>query len=294
MNAIDIRGLTKDYGQDKGIFDLSFSVARGEVLGFLGANGAGKTTTIRHLMGFVKPKRGQAEILGLDCFKKAPDIQRQVGYLPGEIAFMDQMTGQAFIDFMARMKGLKTTTRASRLIQYLELDPTVKIKRMSKGMKQKIGLVVAFMADAPILILDEPTSGLDPLMQSKFVDLIRHEKAQGKTVLMSSHMFEEVEHTCDRVVMIKKGRIVADETMAKIKDGQSKHYEIRFASREIAESFAGQITGGHLEGRTVSFLLRGEVNALLRVLTGFDVEDINVRPQSLEEVFMAYYGGKVS
>ena len=192
VNTIEINHLTKDYGHHHGIFDLSFSVKEGEVLGFLGANGAGKTTTIRHLMGFIKPQKGSAKIMDLDCFRQASRVQDNIGYLPGEIAFMDQMTGMDFIRFIAGMKHLTDLSRANELIQYLELDPKVLIKKMSKGMKQKIGLVIAFMQDAPILILDEPTSGLDPLMQNKFVELINKEKEKGKTILMSSHIFEEL------------------------------------------------------------------------------------------------------
>ena len=192
MDLIDIRNLTKDYGNHKGIFDVSFSIKKGEIVGFIGSNGAGKTTTIRHLMGFIHPQQGTARIMNMDCFKQADKIQKQIGYLPGEIAFMDQMNGYEFIRFMAKMKNINDMHYAEELISYLELDPSVKIKKMSKGMKQKIGLIIAFMQDAPILILDEPTSGLDPLMQNKFVDLIRKEKETGKTILMSSHIFEEI------------------------------------------------------------------------------------------------------
>lgn len=193
MNMIEVQNLTKDYGNNRGIFHLNFSIKQGETVAFLGTNGAGKTTTIRQLMGFVKPQNGIAKINGLDCFQQEEVIQKQVGYLSGEIAFLDEnMTGQDFIKFMSDIKKIENHQRIKQLITYFELDTQIKIKKMSKGTKQKIGLIVAFMQDAPVLILDEPTSGLDPIMQNKFIELIMKEKSNGKTIIMSSHIFEEV------------------------------------------------------------------------------------------------------
>lgn len=291
MNTITISNLTKDYGNHKGIFNLSFSVGKGEAVGFLGANGAGKTTTIRHLMGFIRPEKGSSQIMSMDCFAQAADVQKQVGYLPGEIAFMDHMTGADFIQFMAGMKHIKDLGYAKELTEYLELDTKVRIKKMSKGMKQKVGLVIAFMQDAPVLILDEPTSGLDPLMQNKFVELIRREKSKGKSILMSSHMFEEVEHTCDRIIMIKDGEIVANETMDKIRKGRSKHYEITFSDIQNAVLFEKNMPGSNRTEQTVTFLRQGKTQQLLEELRKYEIEDINTRHQTLEEVFLQYYGG---
>ncbi|WP_027089891.1 ABC transporter ATP-binding protein [Thomasclavelia saccharogumia] len=292
MNTISISDLTKDYGDNKGIFNVSFNVKEGEVVGFLGSNGAGKTTAIRHLMGFIKPDQGSCQILGLDCFKEASKVQKKVGYLPGEIAFMDKMSGLEFIKFMAEMKNIKDLKYAEELIEYLELDTKVKIKKMSKGMKQKVGLVIAFMQDAPILILDEPTSGLDPLMQNKFIELIKKEKCKGKSILMSSHIFEEIENTCDRIVMIKDGRIVANEDMNKIKLDRSKYYEITFLNEYSAKLFQNNYPNSTRIERTVRFLLKGNIKKLLNELNKYDIEDMNVRHQTLEEVFIQYYGGK--
>lgn len=172
MNMIEVQNLTKDYGNNRGIFHLNFSIKQGETVAFLGTNGAGKTTTIRQLMGFVKPQNGIAKINGLDCFQQEEVIQKQVGYLSGEIAFLDEnMTGQDFIKFMSDIKKIENHQRIKQLITYFELDTQIKIKKMSKGTKQKIGLIVAFMQDAPVLILDEPTSGLDPIMQNKFIKI---------------------------------------------------------------------------------------------------------------------------
>lgn len=290
MAVIEIDGLTKDYGNGKGIFDVSFSVNKGEVVGFLGSNGAGKTTTIRHLMGFISPQKGRAQILDMDCFHKASRVQEQVGYLPGEIAFMDNMSGNEFIQFMVKMKKIENLEYAKELIDYLEIDTQVKIKKMSKGMKQKIGLIIAFMQNAPILILDEPTTGLDPIMQNKFVELIKREKSSGKTILMSSHIFEEVENTCDRIVMIKEGKIVADENIDKIKNNRVKHYEITFSNAESAAAFQGLYPYSKREGSKVCLSLKGQINELLRRLKEYDIRDINARNQTLEEVFLQYYG----
>ena len=205
MSIIEIIGLTKDYGDHKGIFDLTFTVEEGEVFGYLGPNGAGKTTTIRHLMGFLNPDKGSSKILGLDCRSERAEIMKHLGYLPGEIAFFDGMSGMEFLNFMAEMRGLTDVSLRDKLVDLFELDTKGKIRKMSKGMKQNLGIVCAFMHDPRVLILDEPTSGLDPLMQKTFANLILEEKSKGKTILMSSHSFEEVERTCDRVGIIRQG-----------------------------------------------------------------------------------------
>ena len=213
----------------------------------------------------------------------------KVGYLPGEIAFMDNMSGKEFIEFMAKMKKMKDLTYARELTEYLEIDTQVKIKKMSKGMKQKIGLIIAFMQNVPILILDEPTTGLDPIMQNKFVELIKREKDAGKTILMSSHIFEEVENTCDRVVMIKDGKIVADEDIHKIKNNRVKHYEITFSDIKSAENFQGLYSDSQRRENTVFLSLKNQVDELIKQLSRYEVQDIAVRNQTLEEVFLRYY-----
>ena len=191
--VIEIIHVTKDFGGEKGVFDINFSVPKGEVFGYLGPNGAGKSTTIRQMMGFIRPQKGACRILGKDCFRNAAEVQNHVGYLAGELSFIDDMTGMEYIDFIAQMKGIKDQTSSRELIDRFEFDPKVKIRKMSKGMKQKTGLVVAFMGNPEVLILDEPTSGLDPLMQNRFIELILEEKKKGATIFMSSHLLEEVE-----------------------------------------------------------------------------------------------------
>ena len=294
MSVIEVNGITKDYGNHQGVFDVNFTVEKGEVLGFLGPNGAGKTTTIRQLMGFIKPDQGTVHIQGMDCFKNAPEVQAQLGYLPGEIAFMDDMTGMDFFEFVANMKNIQDMSKAKELIEFLELNPKNKMKKMSKGMKQKIGLVIAFMQDAPILILDEPTSGLDPLMQNKFVELIHKAKKEGKTILMSSHIFEEVEHTCDRVVIIKEGEIVATEKMEDLRHSRRKYYEICFHDVKEATLFHQQYPESQVRDTVVSLSLQGSADTLIKALSQYTIDDLSVRVQSLEELFLHYYGGNQS
>jgi ABC-2 type transport system ATP-binding protein len=214
---IRIEGLTKVFRNGRGIFDLSFTVGEGEVFGYLGPNGAGKSTTIRHLMGFLRPDKGVAEIAGLDCWSQAPFVQAQTGYLPGEIAFLEDMNGLEFLKLLGGMRRMTDTSRRDELIERFQFDVSTPIRKMSKGMKQKVGIVAAFMHDPKVLILDEPTSGLDPLMQQRFLELIAEEKAQGKTILMSSHIFQEIERVCDRVGIIKDGRLIAVEDMSTLR-----------------------------------------------------------------------------
>lgn len=293
MSVIEISHITKDYGQGRGVFDVSFSVHKGEVLGFLGPNGAGKTTTIRQLMGFIRPDSGKLSILGKDCFQEADQIQKSLGYLPGEIAFIDSMNGMEFIRFVAKMKGMKGLGRSQELMERFELDAMGKLKKMSKGMKQKIGIVCAFMDPAAeILILDEPTSGLDPLMQNRFVELVLEEKRAGKTILMSSHMFEEVERTCDRAAIIRDGRLVAVEEMEKLKEGRQKNIEITFRDAAMAEAFAAEFPkASHKAGsRMVTAGVGKNLDSFMKKAGEYTITDLDVRTQSLEEFFMHFYG----
>lgn len=290
QNIIEINHLTKDYGNGKGVFDVTFSLQKGEVLGFLGPNGAGKTTTIRQLLGFMKPDKGSCNIYGKDCFRNAEAIQKNLGYLPGEIAFMEDMNGTEFIHFIAKMKGIEKQDRINELIQYFELDSKGKIRKMSKGMKQKIGLICAFMQEAEVVILDEPTSGLDPLMQNKFVELILEEKNKGRTILMSSHIFEEVERTCDRVAIIKDGHLMAVEDMDTLKKNRRKLYDITFMQEADAKKFATSQKDRKQQGKKVTASDLGNIDVFIKELSKYSVAELKVREQSLEELFMHYYG----
>jgi len=223
--VVVVDNLTKDYGSGRGVFGISLEIKKGEVFGFLGPNGAGKTTTIRHLLGFSKPQSGGAQIMGFDCWRQPDKVQEHIGYIAGEIAFPQNMSGWQFIKRIGAMRKV-ALERAELLCEYFQLDAQSDLKRMSKGMKQKIALVIAFMHDAEIVLLDEPASGLDPLMQARFCDLIRWEKERGKTILMSSHMFEEVEKTCDRVAIIKQGEIVATVDLNEMAHRQDPMYMV--------------------------------------------------------------------
>jgi len=292
MATIEINGLTKDYGNHKGIFDLTFKVEEGEVFGYLGPNGAGKTTTIRHLMGFISPDKGSASILGKNCRTEAAAIMKQLGYLPAEMSFFDGMSGIDFLKFMGEMRGITDTALRDKLIDMFDLDVKQRIRKMSKGMKQKLGIVCAFMHDPKVLLLDEPTSGLDPLMQKTFAKLILEEKEKGKTILMSSHSFEEIERTCDRAGIIRQGRLVTIENIKDLKEKRRKTYLITFDSAASAEEFKNNnsFDGIETSGATAKVTITGNVACLMRELGHYNILDLDTESNSLEDIFMQYYG----
>jgi ABC-2 type transport system ATP-binding protein len=237
MSIIEVKHVTKNYGYGRGIFDVSFEIEEGEVFGFLGPNGAGKTTTIRHLMGFAKAQEGELYINGKNSWKSAAIIKQNVGYLPGELAFPKGMSGDQFITFMAKERQVADMTRTEKLKELFELDTSGEIKEMSLGTKRKLAVVTAFMHNPRILILDEPTSGLDPVMQERFIQFILNEKAEGKTILLSSHIFSEVDATCDRIAIIKEGIVVSTIEAAKLKQNTNKAFKIEFTSLEDYQKF---------------------------------------------------------
>lgn len=292
MNVIEVNHLSKDYGNGKGIFDITFAVEKGQVLGFLGPNGSGKTTTIRQLMGFMQPNTGDARIMGLHCFRKAAEIKKLVGYLPGEPGLIDCMKGIDFIRYYAKMKKVKDFTRAEELIELFQLEADVKIRTMSKGNRQKVGLVCAFLSQPEIVILDEPTSGLDPLMKSRFIDLILSEKEKGTTILLSSHIFEEVERTCDKTAILRDGCIAALENMDVIRQKRKTEFTIQFMTPMMARNFVDAIQGGTQDRDTVTVKVPGDIDRFIKVLASYPVKDMKMRNQSLEELFMHYYGGE--
>ena len=291
MSVIKVDNISKDYGSKRGVFNLSFEVNRGEIFGMLGPNGAGKTTTIRQLMGFIKSDKGSAKILDMDCFVNRENIQLKLGYLPGEIAFMDEMKGSDFIRFIAEMKSIKSKKRINDLTDLFELDANRKIKSMSKGTKQKIAIVCAFMNEPEVVILDEPTSGLDPLMQKKFIELILEEKKKGTTIFMSSHIFEEVEKTCDRTAILKDGKLIAIENMEELKSKKNKNFEVVFKTNEEALNFKNKISfKSELNNNIVKLsIINNEINNFIKELSNYDILDINSSTQTLEELFLHFY-----
>ncbi len=240
MGVIDVEKLTKDYGSGRGVFDVSISVNESEVFGFLGPNGAGKSTTIRHLMGFSKPDSGSTKIFGKETFKKYYEILSKVGYIPGEIALPAGLTGWEFLNMMQSLQGVKNEKMQKRMLDMFELDDVAlnsETKRMSLGVKRKLAIVAAFMSDPSVLILDEPTSGLDPVMQEQFIEFIHEEKARGKTILLSSHIFSEIDNTCDRIAIIKDGKIVSQFVADDLKHASRKFYTIKFSDEAEAKRF---------------------------------------------------------
>lgn len=290
--AIAVVGLTKDYGKGRGVFGIDLEVGRGEVLGFLGPNGAGKTVTLRHLMGFVRPQKGKAEILGLDCFRDRPAVQRRLGYLPGENVCMGELQAREFLSLMASMRGLDDHRRMHELMEVFELDSRARIATMSKGNRQKVAIVNALMAKPDVLLLDEPTSGLDPLMQERFMALITEERDRGAAILLSSHVFEEVERACDRVAFIRNGRIVLTCSMNEVRAKRSKAYVVTFASREEKNRWQAsnaRFGGRPIGDRSVELDAVQSANELIRSLSERDVEDLSVRSQTLEGLFLHLY-----
>lgn len=284
-----MRGVTKDYGQGRGIFDVSFDLYKGETLGFVGANGAGKTTTLRNIMGFLKPDKGTISIHGLEAWKDAEKTKKFIGYIPGEIAFPDLKQGTTFLKSQAELLGLKDMTYANSLIEKLQLDPTANLKRMSKGMKQKTAVVAALMDDPEILILDEPTTGLDPLMRVSFLDILAEEKKKGKSILISSHLYEELEKICDRVALLDKGRIVCITDMKDIRERSISNFKVEFNGKKDYKSFCKlkyKIVRKQEQYNQVTLEIEKQnISLLFEDLVNYDVKFISEVKYTLEEHF---------
>ena len=305
MNIIEVDNLTKDYGHGRGVFDVSFNVKEGEVFGFLGPNGAGKSTTIRHIMGFSRPQSGETRVFGMESFHNYFKILADVGYLPGEIALPEGLTGWEFIDMMGKLRKSENKERLDYLLEKFKLDPSMETKRMSLGDKRKLAIITAFMDDPEVLVLDEPTSGLDPVMQQVFIDFIKEEKKKGKTILLSSHIFNEVEATCDRIAIIKDGRIVSEFETNFIKHNENKEYEIEFETLSDLKNFVNISPKGHTikgvvkkmgvmkvdeKNLTASIVLRDEnVNNFLELIAKCNVKSFKEIKFTLEDYFMQFY-----
>ncbi len=289
MSVIEIKNLTKDYGNNQGVFDINLNIEKGEMIGFVGTNGSGKTTTIRNIMGFIKPTSGEVLVNNKSSWEHASEIVKDIGYVPGEIAFPDLKTGIDFLKCQAEFLNMKNMDYANELIERLQLDPHANLKRMSKGMKQKTALVAALMNDAPIIILDEPTTGLDPLMRVTFLDIIKEEHKKGKTIFMSSHMFEELETTCDRVALINDGKIIDVVNMDEIRNRPIKDFKIEFNSTDDYKNFLKEkyvITRKQKQYNQVTISINAkETGELLKTLKNYDVKFISEIPYTLEKHF---------
>lgn len=291
MIMIEVNNCTLLYPSKKGIHNVSFAIKEKEIFGYLGPNGSGKTTTIRAIMGFMKPQQGNVLVSGLDSWVNHEKVQRHVGYLPGEIAFFDEMTGIEFLKFQANLRGMKDFSTMHELIKLFEINPEGNIRKMSKGMKQKIGIICAFMHNPDVYILDEPTSGLDPLMQQVFIDLVLQKKKEGKTILMSSHSFEEVEKTCDRIAMITDGKIAVVEDIDVLKKQRRKVFVVSVENIESGEMLKQTFSDVVSVTDTVyEVAVVGEFKQFFEQLKKIDIVDLDVKTQRLEDIFMQYYG----
>ena len=293
MNMIEISHLTKDYGHGRGVFDINIAVEKGECYGFLGPNGAGKTTSIRHLMGFSKPQNGSTSILGKNSWQYAAELQNEIGYLPGEIELPTGITGTQFLDMMGKMRFIKNMDYCKKLLDRFELDPNIETKRMSLGIKRKLAVVTAFMHDPEILILDEPTSGLDPIMQQTFIEYIREEKQRGKTIFLSSHIFHEVDALCDRISIIKDGKIVSEFLPSKLREESDKIFRITFKNVKSFKAFTNQTYNfSSVNPKKMRARVRikaNELNRLISTIADVDVEEFQEFPFTLEDFFMQFY-----
>ena len=299
MHIIEVQNLTKDYGHGRGVFDVSIHVDKGEVFGFLGPNGAGKSTTIRHLMGFSKPDKGSTKIEGYETFNKYYEILNHVGYIPGEIALPQGLTGWEFLRMMQDLQKIHDEKRLNYLLDLFELNDIIlkdETKRMSLGIKRKLAIVAAFMSDPDVLILDEPTSGLDPVMQEVFVKFIHEEKKRGKTILLSSHIFSEIDSTCDRIAIIKDGRIVSEFVANDLKHATRKFYTIEFNTNNDLTEFLDKVRRLssfqiYNEEETKCFISieDKELNNLIDLLSEYEVKTFSNKRESLEDYFMKFY-----
>ncbi|MCD7733081.1 MAG: ABC transporter ATP-binding protein [Oscillospiraceae bacterium] len=289
-SVISVQHLTKDYGYNRGVFDISLDIKKGEVFGYLGTNGSGKTTTIRHMMGFLKPDSGEVDVNGINPWKNAPEVMKNVSYIPGEIAFPDVKTGTDFFKIQAEFLGVKDFTYMNYLIDKLGLDPSANLKRMSKGMKQKTAIVAALMGDKEILVMDEPTTGLDPLMRETFLELVREEKNKGRTIFMSSHIFEEIEDVCDRVAIIGNGKIESVLSLSDLRHGTKRNYKIVFGNQPSAKKFAERMPEATMNGNEATIgLLANETDGLFKALRNLEVVTVDETHENLEEYFMNIY-----
>lgn len=289
MSIIEVSNLTKYYGKSRGIVEVSFGVEEGEIFGFIGPNGAGKSTTIRLLLSLIHPSSGSAKVFGQDVVTHGPQIRRDIGYLPSEVYYYEGMKVIDLLKYSASFYDCDCTQRLHELSDIMELDLKRRISDLSYGNKKKVGIVQGLLHSPKLLFLDEPTSGLDPLMQRKFFDLIRSENARGVTVFFSSHILGEVQRLCNRVGIIREGKIVE---ISNIRDLQKNNYKkVQVAADALPENCFDLpgVTNQQAENGSVSFFYKGDINALLGRIGSIQVTDVTIEEPSLEEIFMHYY-----
>ena len=290
--AIVLNELTKHYGKHRGINNLSFSVNQGEFFGFIGPNGAGKSTTIRTLMGLISPTGGSASIFDLDCHSKASVIARDVGYLPSENSYYENMKVRELLQYTADLYGMDCKTKMKELADRLNLDLSRKIADLSLGNKKKVGIVSAIMTSPKLIIMDEPTSGLDPLIQQAFYDILKEENSRGATVFFSSHVLSEVQKLCDRVAILKEGQLIGIQSIKELRESGYKKVSLS-AKEAIPRDFfdlSGIANYAETADKTsVSFMYNGNITAIIDKLHLLHLDDVLLEEPSLEEIFMHYY-----
>ncbi|MGI8998216.1 MAG: ABC transporter ATP-binding protein [Candidatus Limnocylindria bacterium] len=292
--AISIRGLTKHYGSVQALTDVSLEVRQGEIYGFLGPNGAGKSTTIRTLLGFLHATRGGASVLGMDAATESVEIRRLTGYLPGGIALYDSLTGEQVLDYLVDMQG-RQPYRRQELCDRLELSATVlkrRVRDYSRGMRQKIGVVQALQHDPELAILDEPTEGLDPLMQQAFYGILEELRREGRTVFFSSHVLSEVERLCDRVAIIRAGRLMAIHDVDELLARRRRRVTIRWRGTAPDLTELPGLEDVQVNSNRIIGTLSGEVAGFVRAIASPNLEDLTIEPASLEEAFLEYYAAE--
>lgn len=292
MHVIEADGLTKYYGRTLGVEGLTFAVEPGEVFGYLGPNGAGKTTTIRTFLDFIRPTRGGVRIFGMDPRRDGPKVHARIGYLPGELALYERLTGERYLRDFAAFRGGVAWSRVEALGERLGLDLTRRIKALSHGNKQKVGLVQAFMHQPDLLILDEPTQGLDPLVQQVFYAILDEERARGATVFLSSHVMPEVERVCDRVGIIRGGRLATVQDVGDIKAHARRRIELHFGGPAPVDAFARLpgVIDVTAHGDELSLAVEGPVDPVIKEAARHTVVNLETREPSLEDLFLAYFG----
>lgn len=291
MNIIEVKNLKKYFKKTKAVDGISFEVQKGEIFGFLGPNGAGKTTTIRCMMDFIRPTFGKISILGLDAQKDSVALKKDIGYLSGDLKLYDKWTGKEHINFLEKIRGKSKISK--ELIKKLDFNPKMKFKHLSSGNKQKLGLILSLMAEPKVLIMDEPTVGLDPLLQNTIYDILGEFKKKGTTIFMSSHNLPEVERVCDRVGIIKEGKLVGIEMIEDLGEKRLRKVEVRFKDKFKKSDFKfdgvekiEEITDGLI------LTVRGDIDAVVKKLAKYKLRDLEISHATLEDVFLEFYKGK--
>ncbi|PAE43654.1 ABC transporter ATP-binding protein [Bacillus sp. 7884-1] len=290
MNVIEIKNLTKTYGKARGISDISFNVEEGEIFGFIGPNGAGKSTTIRTLLSLIYPTSGSATIFGKDTVQFAPEIKKEIGYLPSEVFYYDNMKVKDLLNYSASFYKKDCSKRIKELAEIMNLDLNKRIDDLSLGNKKKVGIVQGLLHEPKLIILDEPTSGLDPLMQQKFFELLEEENRKGATILFSSHILTEVQRLCNRVAIIKEGKIVTVEKISTLKENTYKKFKVETKSALDQNYFNLEgVNKLEVKAHLTSFLFKGNINEVMRKIADIEISNLWIEEPDLEEIFMHYY-----